>query len=325
MSTSLDDMIINPQLTDPTITPVHRPLLQSIHDGHYVVAPAAGTALGRLLVLFPGTNAPGRNLKAWADHAAGLGYHAIAVEYVNTVLIANLQQIQGQDLFGAMRKVCMEGGSIVLPTTVKTTYTVAPPDGVMNRLTKIVAWMAAQYPAAGWSAFWLAGAVNWSLVSAMGHSQGSGIAIALGKLYALNRVIIVGGPQDWRDDVSQPAAWLSDPGATPANRQFAFLGVHDEFDINKQLPCDAVLINAGLNGIFVTVTSAPPAGANPQVLITIHTLPMEDVAHLLPGVTKLLPKSLKEVPWNHESLIRPVFADLWTYLLTAPVAAPRAA
>lgn len=312
--------ILDPTITDPSITPVERTGLGRVDPGHYVAAPVPSAARGRLLLLFPGTNAPGRGLREWADCAAAEGYHALSLDYVNTVLVASLQTSDDPQVFARFRELVMFGGwTMQLPTGAA--LSVAAPDGVMNRLRKALVYLAAVRPEEGWGAYLSSGDVRWTAVTAMGHSQGSGIAVALGQEHALEKVVISGGPQDYVDAAHRPAAWLERPSATPRERYLAFLGVHDEHDINKQLPGAALVMNATPREIAFVVEATPEAfapGSPPRLLVTTKTLAAAEVDHTLPGKEG-------DLPIYHQSLVHRRYARVWSYLLRWPFDAPAAA
>src|SRR5690606_30886884 len=83
---------------------------------------------------------------------------------------------------------------------------VTPANSVVNRLIKLVGHLTVRFPLADWSQFEdLSGGecvespqyggceLDWTKVVALGHSQGAGVALYLGKQFPLARVGMLSG------------------------------------------------------------------------------------------------------------------------------------
>jgi hypothetical protein len=53
-------------------------------------------------------------------------------------------------------------------------------------------------------------------------------------MFEMDRVLIFSGPQDYLDDLHEPAPWLDGKSATPPSRFYAFLSQNDPFIVNHQ-------------------------------------------------------------------------------------------
>jgi hypothetical protein len=151
-----------------------------------------------------------------ASFAAGLGFHAFAIAYENSV---NPSGQNDPKFFGDMRFEQFDGmdrtGAI----------TVARPDCVEVRVAKAMAYLQGKNPEGDWGYFLdKAGNVRWSDVIFIGHSHGATSAAAYAKIRRLWRAISLSGPRDTRP---VNAAWLTMPSLTPIDRYFGFTGTGD--------------------------------------------------------------------------------------------------
>jgi pimeloyl-ACP methyl ester carboxylesterase len=96
-------------------------------------------------------------------------------------------------------------------------------------------------------------------VTVAGHSQGSGHAAYLAKLFAVGRVILIGGPQDNFDP--EIAGWVTQAGPTPAGRYYSLVHRKDFFGADLQISVFKALIG-GDEEIFSrnAIVSEKPVG-----------------------------------------------------------------
>jgi pimeloyl-ACP methyl ester carboxylesterase len=97
-----------------------------------------------------------------------------------------------------------------------------PADCILNRLVRLLEWLARKRPDEGWGAFLREDAVRWEQVAVAGHSQGGGHAALMGKQFPLARVVMLGAPADAVGPADEPAPWLNRGGPTPPERYFGF-------------------------------------------------------------------------------------------------------
>jgi hypothetical protein len=104
-------------------------------------------------------------------------------------------------------------------------------------------YLAENDPKGGWDEFLKDGKPAWDRIIVGGHSQGSGHAAYIGKMFDVDRVLIFSGPQDYMDDLHKPAPWLGQKSATPPSHFFAFLSQNDPFNVHHQEANCAVLMH----------------------------------------------------------------------------------
>lgn len=170
---------------------------------------------GKLVVTLSGVGGgPGPlNLVGFA---AGLGFHAFAVAYENSV---NPSGQSDPKFFGNMRYEQFDGMDRTPAITVSRA------DSVEVRVGKALAYLQMKNPAGDWAYFLdKSGGVRWSDVIFIGHSHGATSAAAYAKLRRVWRAISLAGPRDTRPVT---ATWFADPSATPLDRYYAFTGAGD--------------------------------------------------------------------------------------------------
>jgi hypothetical protein len=217
-------------------------------DSHYVHPPTANAPAGLLFVFFPGTGgAPLHNTYIVAT-AAAQGYHAVGLAYVNDNSI-NLQICPGSGDPDCPELVRLE----ILDGTDRTPLVdVDRANSIENRLIKLLQYLDANHPGAGWGGFLDAtGQPRWELMAFAGHSQGAGHAAMVGKLHAVHRVALFSG--------TEPAPWTLQPLATPADRYYGL--VHELEDLYSGIVTS--WSNLGLPGTPTRVDGdAPPYGGS---------------------------------------------------------------
>jgi hypothetical protein len=180
-----------------------------------IVDTAAKPHRGKLVITLSGVGgAPGPvNV---ASFAAGLGFHAFAIAYENSV---NPSGQNDPKFFGDMRFEEFDG------TDRSSALTVARPDCVEVRVAKALAYLQGKNPEGDWGYFLQAdGSVRWSDVVFIGHSHGATSAAAFAKIRRVWRAISLSGPRDTNPVV---ATWLTQPSLTPIDRYFGFTGTAD--------------------------------------------------------------------------------------------------
>jgi hypothetical protein len=100
---------------------------------------------------------------------------------------------------------------------------VNPANGIQNRLTKALTYLAQQHPQDGWGQYLDSnGNVQWNLVRLSGHSQGGGEAGYIGKQKLVDRVSFFSSPADIDNVQHTLATWVTAAGLTPAARYYGF-------------------------------------------------------------------------------------------------------
>ncbi len=212
------------------------PAIESVEGPQLAIYNPQVASNHRLFLFFVGTNdKPERSLNlesAFADW----GYHAIALDYENHVVTVVCAHSTDSACFDHYRD------AIVTGAPVSDKITVSHDNSILNRLNKLLAYLVKQDPDGGWGEFFADGQPVWSRIVVAGHSQGSGHAAYLGKMFQVDEVLMFSGPQDYFDDLDLPAPWLARPSATPQSRYFAFLNVADPYNVHHQIANCSVLM-----------------------------------------------------------------------------------
>lgn len=269
---------IDPQQTDPAI--------ESVHGPHLALYDSQAASIHRLFVFLPGTRARAEGSLAIDSAFAGWGYHAIALDYENNVITVACAHSQDSACFDHYREAIVTGA----PESEK--ISVSPANSILNRLEKLLLYLVKTDPTGGWDEFVEAGKPAWSRIVVAGHSQGSGHAAYIGKSFPVDKVLIFSGPQDYLDDLGEPAPWEAEPSATPLSRYFAFLNENDPYNVHHQIANCAVLM--GL--------------AKPE---TLMVAPGQEIR----GNYQILINNETERP--HGSTLLPEFENVWKYLAAA--------
>jgi hypothetical protein len=182
----------------------------------------------RLFLFIPGTGGKATNSLGMGRIFARWGYHVVSIDYENNLITTALAHSTNAAAFDRYRDAIITGAP------VSDRVQVSPSNSILNRVQKLLVYLAAHDPDGGWDEFVQDGKPVWNRIIVAGHSQGSGHAAYLGKMFSVDRVFIFSGPQDYLDDLHEPAPWLNGPSATPPSRFFAFLSWNDPFNVNHQ-------------------------------------------------------------------------------------------
>ncbi|MFP5207829.1 MAG: BPSS1187 family protein [Acidobacteriota bacterium] len=272
---------VDPAQTDPAIATVHGP--------HIALYDPNAPSRHRLFLFLVGTHGSAAGSQKIDSAFAGWGYHAISLDYEdNVVAVAGAHSLD-PETFGLYRKTIVTGapGSKLIE--------VSPANSILNRFQKLLVYLAAHDPNGGWNEFLDNGQPVWSRIIVAGHSQGSGHAAYIAKLFRVDRVLMFSGPQDYMDDLNKPAPWQARPGATPPSRFFAFLALHDPFNVHHQIAnCMALMDLSQPDTLMVE----PGEAIQGDHHILINNFPTKNY---------------------HGSTLFPQFENVWEYMATVNV------
>ncbi|MDG2535874.1 hypothetical protein P6144_19585 [Sphingomonas sp. HITSZ_GF] len=181
-----------------------------------LVPTSPSARVGRLALFILGTNSSETKEQEIVYAAAKRGYHAITLAYPNYDAVAML--CSGVSDTACTAKVRQE---MLTGVDLSTRVAVAPKDALETRLQKLLAYLNTTYPAEGWGTYLSGTAINWSMISAIGHSQGAGHVAYLAKLHTLYRATMLSGVAD-KTSAGAVAPWLSNTNVTPAASQYGF-------------------------------------------------------------------------------------------------------
>ena len=281
---------VDPCVTDRAMTCDSTPLTgRDIPHEAYV--PAHPPTRPRLAVFFPGTGARPAYYAPVAEALASAGWYVVLLRYVATTATENAcpatPSPAALECYRVFRGETVFGENVPDPKGHAYNYPgghIVKADSVMNRLLKLVAYLATHPTVAGaaWSGFqeqrnghcvsfnttYGACNLNWSRVAVGGHSQGAGVALYLSAFFALDRVVMLSGPEDAdpRPGGAAVATWITDGHfATPASHIYGFTHRDDPFYARQT----AVWAALHLPGPLLTYTLNHPLGAAHRVITTL--------------------------------------------------------
>jgi hypothetical protein len=191
---------VDPHQTDAAIETVHGP--------HLAAYDPQSVSRHQLFLFVVGTRSKAASSLTIDSVFAGWGYHAISLDYENNLLAVSCVHSLDPSTFGRYREAIVTGASVSDRIKVTTA------NSILNRLQKFLDYLTRNDPNGGWGEFVHNGHPVWSRIIIAGHSQGSGDAAYIGKLFRVERVLIFSGPQDYMDDLNQPAPWQARKSAT---------------------------------------------------------------------------------------------------------------
>lgn len=193
---------------------------------HLLREARVSTTSPKLLVTLGGTGSVPRDFGAFAEVAASVGYAVLSLDYPNMTISTVCRENPIPDCFDRFREEVVTGKDSSPHVSVDLA------NSILNRLRSAVFWAQEHDPR--WKVFWKNGDVFWSRVVIAGHSQGSGHAAYLSKMFPFQGVILFAGPQDtWAD--GSVGAWVSKSGATASTRYHALLHRDDFFGSAGQI------------------------------------------------------------------------------------------
>ncbi|MFP5233971.1 MAG: BPSS1187 family protein [Acidobacteriota bacterium] len=258
--------------------------IEGVHGPHLALYDPRIPSQHRLFVFLPGTGGKAEGAMPIAGAFAHWGYHSIALDYEDNVVAVTCARSTDAACFDHYRKAIVTGASVSHKIRVNRA------NSILSRLQALLAYLALHDPAGGWQEFLSHDQPAWKRIVIAGHSQGSGHAAYIGKLFAVDRVLMFSGPQDFLVTLNKPAPWLLRHSATPPSRYFAFLNWKDPFDVHHQIANCMALMDLTAAETQVVEAGKPIEGRR-QILIT-----------------KLL------TPNPHGSTVQPRFSNVWRYM-----------
>jgi hypothetical protein len=260
--------------------------IETVHGPHIAVYDPQSDSRHLLFLFLVGTGSKADSSLKIDSVFAGWGYHAISLDYENNILAASCAHSLDSAAFGHYRE------AIVTGAPVSEKIQVNPANSILNRFQKLLIYLAKNDPNGGWGEFVHNDQPVWSRIIVAGHSQGSGHAAYIGKLFRLERVLMFSGPQDYMDNFDRPAPWQARKSATPPSRFFAFLNLKDPFNVHHQIANSMVLMEI----------------SHPDPLMVKPGEAIEGDHHIL----------INDFPTKyHGSTLFPQYENVWKYMATA--------
>jgi len=287
--------VVAPRATDPAID-------QGLDD-HYVWLDTTARSNHKLFVFLPGTGQNPSIFQLVQQEAARLGYHVIGLMYPTGGGLAKACPTTSDP------SACYENARLEIIDGIDRVafLNVSVANSIDNRLTKVLQYLALQYPDEGWDRFLLRDKPKWSQIAVSGHSQGGGNAAMIAKIRLVARVILFSSVTD--SIQTEAPSWVASH-VTPVERYYAIAHDRDGF---------YGPIRAAWDSLGLAVFGGP---AMPEI-----SSPPYDGTHML--VTDLVPRPNGFVGTNaHGSPSNdlntplasdgtPLLLDAWRYLLTA--------
>lgn len=254
-----------------------------------------GSQLDKVFLFLGGTGSSSSlDYNALRLHAAGLGFDFINLSYPNDVAAASLANSTDSLVFNKYRQEACFG------TPVSDDVTIDSLNSIHTRAVRLVHYLELTYPAHGWGQYLATpDSLDWSRIIVGGHSQGSGHACYLAKQFAVERVLMFAGPNDYSNFFPNSANWIRQAGATPVSSHYSYLSLYDEvvdyfkqFDVIDGLGMLAADDSTHVDGL------SPPYG-NSHCLYTTQP----------PGIVLL--------DHNVPIMLSSINNSVWTYMLTS--------
>lgn len=221
--------------------------------------------------------------------AAELGFHAIGITYYMDVLPGEICPAGNFACYQAVRREILEG------VDYTPVITISQPNGVQNRIVRLLTHLETLHPGEGWTQFLETGQPRWDAIVVYGHSMGGSNAALLAKLHVLAGVCMSAPATDF-------SGWWSPP-ATPIDRIYGFCHVQDRF---TQVQAAWNAIGLGAFGPVQDVASVPSPYANTHMLSTSVEPAQPEQYHNSPTTDPTTPR-------NPDG--SPVYRPVWAYML----------
>ncbi len=230
----------------------------------------------RLVLTLGGSTSLPTDFRFLQGLAQSLGFDVIGLDYPN--MISTLQCVDGVPVDqvdpGCFKKFRDE---VVRGVPSSHLVDVPPMDSILYRMDSLLRFLAAEDP--HWLKYFDGTRIDWSKILIVGHSQGAGHAVYLSKMFAVDRVVVIGGPSDGFGPV--PSQWIAQPGATAPERHFGL--VHqDDFLFKREI----------VRPIFQALVGHAPE-------LVKHNLIISD----------------RQVNDGHNAVLQPSFSEEWKTLL----------
>lgn len=184
----------------------------------------SGVQAERLVLFLGGTwSSSSADYNALRLFSAGLGFDFINLSYPNDVAAASLADDPDTLAFDKYRQELCFGEPVSADVDVDSL------NSIHTRAVNLLRYLDQTFPAQDWEQYLATDStLDWSRIIIGGHSQGSGHACYLAKHFAVDRVLLFAGPNDYSDLYTNSAHWVRQAGETPASRHYSYLSLNDE-------------------------------------------------------------------------------------------------
>ncbi|MBG6108126.1 alpha/beta fold hydrolase [Frigoribacterium sp. CG_9.8] len=176
---------------------------------------------GALLLFLPATGAQPSDYRMFLRTAVASGYNVLGLDYWNRGKSVVNTCGGDPECYTAVQRNRFDG---TVPSAVSN---VEPANSILNRLTLALTQLETVDPAGQWGRYLDHGQVDWSRIVLAGHSQGGGESAYIAHLHLVHGVLMFSSPV--LTDDGAPAAWMREPGMTPASRMYGFVNQNDMY------------------------------------------------------------------------------------------------
>ena len=293
-SAPLVQHVVAPQATDPAI--------DKALDNHYVWLDTTAKSNHKLFVFLPGTGQNPSIFQLVQQEAARLGYHVIGLMYPTGGGLAKACPTTADP------SACYENARLeIIDGSDRVSFlNVTVPNSIDNRLTRLLQYLARQYPDEGWDRFLLRDQPKWSQIAVGGHSQGGGNAAMIAKIRLVARVVLFSSVTD--SIHSEAPSWVA-THVTPVERYYGI--AHDRDGFYRPIRAGWDSLGLGVFGAPATPETNSPPYDGTHTLVTDLTPQGGFVGTNAHGA----PSNDLNTPLGPDGT--PVLLAAWRYLLTA--------
>lgn len=259
--------------------------VQEVHGPDIALYDPSVHSHRKLILMIEGTGASAMDYYIPDSIFANMGFHVISVDYKNNVISTVCEHSKDSACSYNFRREIITGEPLSNKTEVDSV------NSLLNRLQTFLQYLVTMDPKGNWNEFIRGDKIRWDHIIVAGHSQGSGHAAMLGKMFKVDRVLIFSGPQDYLVDLGEPSPWLSMKSATPEDRYYAFLNLKDPFNVKFQI-ADCKKLMAGIHPDTLMVSPGIPINGDHHILIN-------DIRTKRPHISTMFPR----------------FRNVWAYML----------
>lgn len=178
------------------------------------------TSRGQLFVFLGGAGSMPANSKLIVRQAAANGFHVLGLAYQNTVRVGDVCEPSPDENCWEKAHLTITDGTDRGTAGIAVTRA----GSIENRLTKLLAYLAATFPDEGWATYLAAGKPSWTKFRLGGHSLGGAQVAILARDHEVARVCMIEAPVDLIGTAGSQRRippWVSAAiGATPLDRYF---------------------------------------------------------------------------------------------------------
>jgi hypothetical protein len=279
--------------------------ISSWTEDHYVWTRRDSAPSGTIMLLLAGSNGAPRNFRIIGAVAAERGYRTIGLMYPDDVAVVAACRLDREDR-------CMERmrDEIVRGSNRSPHVSVDRDNSIDGRFADLIKYLAARYPDEGWNDFLAAdGLPRWDKIAVGGLSQGGGHAAYIAKVRRVPRVVMFGSPADGHQPRGGRAAPWMQLGATPSDRYYGFRHARDQFSVAIDANWKALRLESFGKAVDVTERITDFAGSHMFVTDMLPATGRYEQAH---------PSVFSDGATPKRADGRPVFEELWSYLLGTP-------